>query len=172
MNQFRSDGTSGPLSPRSMALKSPAAFHPCRKAQSIALWMPGSGSELYQDNSKTFRSARFDALRCETAQSENEGLANAAIGFPVEQIVRAYEVHLHRQDAEQQFRVAPVRLHQGGPRIDPGNHSRLIVPEAGVRHKTHLRDLISVGLIDESWLIKLPDELAARLRSLLDTPDG
>jgi hypothetical protein len=40
------------------------------------------------------------------------------------------------------------------------------------KDRTHLRDLISVGLIDESWLIKLPDELAARLKSLLDTPDG
>jgi hypothetical protein len=39
------------------------------------------------------------------------------------------------------------------------------------KDRTHLRDLISVGLIDESWLIKLPDELAARLQSLLDTPD-
>jgi hypothetical protein len=40
------------------------------------------------------------------------------------------------------------------------------------KDRTHLRDLISVGLIDGSWLIKLPDELAARLKSLLDTPDG
>jgi Uncharacterised nucleotidyltransferase len=40
------------------------------------------------------------------------------------------------------------------------------------KDRTHLRDLISVVLIDESWLIKLPDELAARLQSLLDTPDG
>ena len=40
------------------------------------------------------------------------------------------------------------------------------------KDRTHLRDSISVGLIDESWLIKLPDELAARLKSLLNTPDG
>ena len=38
--------------------------------------------------------------------------------------------------------------------------------------RTHLRDLISVELVDESWRLKLPDELAARLQSLLDTPDG
>jgi hypothetical protein len=31
---------------------------------------------------------------------------------------------------------------------------------------------MSVGLIDESWRSKLPDELAARLQTLLDTPDG
>jgi hypothetical protein len=40
------------------------------------------------------------------------------------------------------------------------------------KDRTHLRDLISVGLVDESWRINLPDELAARLQSLLDTPDG
>ena len=40
------------------------------------------------------------------------------------------------------------------------------------KDRTHLRDLISVGLVDESWRVKLPDELAARLQSLLDTPDG
>ena len=40
------------------------------------------------------------------------------------------------------------------------------------KDRTHLRDLISVGLVDESWCLKLPGELAARLQSLLDTPDG
>jgi hypothetical protein len=40
------------------------------------------------------------------------------------------------------------------------------------KDRTHLRDLISVGLVDESWRLKLSDELAARLQSLLDTPDG
>jgi hypothetical protein len=38
--------------------------------------------------------------------------------------------------------------------------------------RTHLRDLISVGLVDESWRVKLPDKLAERSQSLLDTPDG
>jgi hypothetical protein len=40
------------------------------------------------------------------------------------------------------------------------------------KDRTHLRDLIGVGLIDASWLPKLPAELAARLKELLDTPDG
>jgi hypothetical protein len=40
------------------------------------------------------------------------------------------------------------------------------------KDRTHLRDLISVGLVDETWPGKLPVELAARLQSLLDTPDG
>ena len=40
------------------------------------------------------------------------------------------------------------------------------------KDRTHLRDLIGVGLVDESWPTKLPDELAARLQHLLDTPEG
>ncbi len=40
------------------------------------------------------------------------------------------------------------------------------------KDRTHLRDMISVGLVDESWRQKLPDELATRLQSLLDSPDG
>jgi hypothetical protein len=37
---------------------------------------------------------------------------------------------------------------------------------------THIRDLIGVGLVDANWLSKLPPELAARLKHILDTPDG
>jgi Nucleotidyl transferase AbiEii toxin, Type IV TA system len=40
------------------------------------------------------------------------------------------------------------------------------------RDRTHLRDMLDVGLIDESWLQKLPSVLAERLRSLIDTPEG
>lgn len=40
------------------------------------------------------------------------------------------------------------------------------------KDKTHLRDLIDVGLVDESWPATLPGELASRLQSLIDTPEG
>jgi hypothetical protein len=40
------------------------------------------------------------------------------------------------------------------------------------KDRTHLRDLIGVGLVDESWAAKLPPALATRLKSILDTPDG
>jgi hypothetical protein len=40
------------------------------------------------------------------------------------------------------------------------------------KDRTHLRDMIDVGLIDQSWCARLPDELALRLQSLIDTPDG
>jgi hypothetical protein len=40
------------------------------------------------------------------------------------------------------------------------------------KDRMHLRDLAGVGLIDRSWLPKLPPELADRLKHILDTPDG
>ncbi len=38
------------------------------------------------------------------------------------------------------------------------------------KDRTHLRDLLDVGLIDASWLPRLPAPLAQRLQQLLDTP--
>jgi hypothetical protein len=40
------------------------------------------------------------------------------------------------------------------------------------KDRTHLRDLIGVGLIDASWLDRVPAELAGRLKHILDTPDS
>ncbi len=40
------------------------------------------------------------------------------------------------------------------------------------KDRTHVRDLIDVGLVDASWSQRLPEELAKRLQLLLDTPDG
>jgi hypothetical protein len=40
------------------------------------------------------------------------------------------------------------------------------------KDRTHLRDMLDVGLIDASWLTRLPPPLAARLKELIDTPEG
>ena len=40
------------------------------------------------------------------------------------------------------------------------------------KDRTHVRDLIGVGLIDQSWPARYPPELAERLQSMLDTPGG
>jgi hypothetical protein len=40
------------------------------------------------------------------------------------------------------------------------------------KDRTHLRDMIEVGLVDDSWLSRLPVKLAPRLKQLLDNPDG
>src|SRR5437868_5633102 len=38
------------------------------------------------------------------------------------------------------------------------------------KDKTHLRDLLEIGLIDSSWVAKFSPELGARLQQLIDTP--
>ena len=40
------------------------------------------------------------------------------------------------------------------------------------KDRTHLRDLLGIGLIDASWKSKYVPELAARLQQLIDTPEG
>jgi hypothetical protein len=40
------------------------------------------------------------------------------------------------------------------------------------KDRTHLRDLIDVGLLDSTWTSRFPSELANRLKSLLDNPEG
>ncbi|MHB8901972.1 MAG: hypothetical protein ACYC6Y_24715 [Thermoguttaceae bacterium] len=40
------------------------------------------------------------------------------------------------------------------------------------KDQVHLLDMLEVGLIDGSWLEKVPSELRARLQELIDHPDG
>lgn len=40
------------------------------------------------------------------------------------------------------------------------------------KDRVHLRDMISIGMLDESWLPQLSPELAKRLEVLLNDPDG
>jgi hypothetical protein len=40
------------------------------------------------------------------------------------------------------------------------------------KDRTHIRDMIDVGLVDETWLSRLPSSLAERLKELLDNPEG
>lgn len=64
---------------------------------------------------------------------------------------------------------------------EAGAGFRLLTLEALVRMKltsfrdkdrVHIRDLIEVGLLDASWVGRFPPELGARLKRLLDDPDG
>jgi hypothetical protein len=41
-----------------------------------------------------------------------------------------------------------------------------------LKDQVHIQDLITVGLIDQSWLSRLPGELADRLRALLENPNA
>ena len=40
------------------------------------------------------------------------------------------------------------------------------------KDKTHLRDMLEIGLIDATWPSRYPPQLAARLQQLIDTPEG
>lgn len=40
------------------------------------------------------------------------------------------------------------------------------------KDRTHLRDMLDIGLIDPTWPARYPPELASRLQHLIDTPDG
>jgi hypothetical protein len=41
-----------------------------------------------------------------------------------------------------------------------------------LKDRVHIQDLIGVGLIDQSWLAKLPPVLAERLKVILDNPEN
>lgn len=64
---------------------------------------------------------------------------------------------------------------------DVSGGTRVVTLDALVRMKltsfrdkdrTHLRDFLDVGLLDASWLQRLPSALADRLQVLLDNPEG
>ena len=40
------------------------------------------------------------------------------------------------------------------------------------KDRVHLRDMIEIGQLDESWLDSVPESLRGRLQELLDNPDG
>ena len=40
------------------------------------------------------------------------------------------------------------------------------------KDRVHIRDLIGVGLVDESWCERVPASLRDRLQAMLDDPDG
>ena len=40
------------------------------------------------------------------------------------------------------------------------------------KDRVHLHNLAGVGLIDQTWLQHYPPELASRLQTILDTPNG
>ena len=112
-------------------------------------------------------------------------------GFVADEV---FEVVMFRDGAEGKPSEA-VHLMFSGERTRPGNllpapeiqtvndpaNFRVITLESLVvmkltanrrKDQVHIQDLIDVGLIDASWLPRLPQQLAERLKQILDTPDG
>jgi hypothetical protein len=89
------------------------------------------------------------------------------------------------RDAVHVFLVGNVeRSGEPNPDIEPAaraNDFQTVELETLVRIKlnafrrkdqVHLLDMISLGMIDTSWLSKFPEPLRARLEELLNDPDG
>jgi hypothetical protein len=84
------------------------------------------------------------------------------------------------------FAGEKVRPHEALPNPDvtdseSADRFRVLSLEALVRIKltafrdkdrTHLRDLLELGLIDQGWCGRFPPELAERLQLLIDDPEG
>lgn len=77
-------------------------------------------------------------------------------------------VHLHFSSKNIEF----VNDSDGLPVIPLESLVTMSLMSHRVKDSLHIRDLIGVGLIDSSWLAKLPPELAVRLKAILDTPDA
>lgn len=118
-------------------------------------------------------------------------IALAKVGF-VRRRVAGIEMFLDGPDARARdavqlvFAGEKVRPDHLAPAPDVSESEqaeffRLLTLEALVRMKltsfrdkdrTHLRDLLEVGLLDASWPARLPPELRPRLQTLIDTPEG
>jgi hypothetical protein len=88
---------------------------------------------------------------------------------------------VHLLFAGEQVRVNDAAIAPDVTQSERGPEFRVVSLQALVQMKltsfrdkdrTHLRDLIGVGLIDHTWPARLPPELAARLQQLLDNPNG
>lgn len=118
-------------------------------------------------------------------------IALEAAGF-VYRHVAGLDIFLDGPDAKPRdavhivFAGEKVRSHEALPNPDvaeseAADNYRILTLEALVRIKltafrdkdrTHLRDLLDVGLIDAGWRSRFPTELADRLQLLIDTPEG
>lgn len=117
--------------------------------------------------------------------------ALSAVGF-VYRHVKSLDIFLDGPDSSARDAVQVVFA---GEKVRPENPSavpdvseseetetfRLLTLDALVRMKltsfrdkdrTHLRDLLEVGLIDASWCDRLPSSLMTRLQELLENPEG
>ena len=130
-------------------------------------------------------------LMINRADLEAVKTAMAGAGFVYQEV---YGVHMFLDGPEGRPRSA-IHILFAGEKVDPlhidpspvitslGAHDayKLVDLEPLVRMKltsfrdkdrTHLRDLIEVGLIDQSWVSRFPGELGQRLQHLFNTPGG
>ena len=88
---------------------------------------------------------------------------------------------VHILFAAERMRGDEFAANPGIAESEPGQEFQVLSLEALVRSKlnawrdkdrTHLRDMLEVGLIDEKWINRFPPELGVRLQQLIDNPEG
>ncbi|MBI3925370.1 MAG: hypothetical protein HY319_07525 [Armatimonadetes bacterium] len=68
--------------------------------------------------------------------------------------------------------LRPFGLDETFPIVDLEKLVRMKLTAYRDKDRTHLRDMLEVGLIEAAWVQRLPAELAYRLQYLIDTPGG
>ncbi len=68
--------------------------------------------------------------------------------------------------------VEPFEVIQSAKTLPLESLVRMKLTSFRRKDQVHILDMISIGLIDESWCQRYSGELSTRLRELLDDPDG
>lgn len=68
--------------------------------------------------------------------------------------------------------IIDVVMTQRGCTLPLESLDRMKLTSPRDKDRVHVRDMISVSLIDETWLERFSPPLQARLKELLDNPDG
>ncbi|MFT5469581.1 MAG: hypothetical protein ACI8UO_004702 [Verrucomicrobiales bacterium] len=89
---------------------------------------------------------------------------------------------VHLIFADEKVSVDSLEASPGVEQVDPETDEfRLLELDALVtmkltsyrdKDRVHLRDMLEIGQIDETWLERVPESLQDRLQQLLDDPDG
>ncbi|MCL2646324.1 MAG: hypothetical protein FWD61_04860 [Phycisphaerales bacterium] len=69
-------------------------------------------------------------------------------------------------DVNESEHVGPIRLLNLAPLV------QMKLATFSLNDKVDLRDMLDVGLIDQTWVQRFPQELGERLQVLIDTPEG
>lgn len=75
-------------------------------------------------------------------------------------------------DFESNPDVEPLELADGFHTIPLEALVRMKLNSFRDKDRVHIRDMISLDMIDHSWTTKYPPELGQRLQAILDDPDG
>ena len=79
---------------------------------------------------------------------------------------------IHRSDLYPTADITPSERMEHLAVIALDSLVRMKLTSFRLKDQVHLQDLIKAGLVDQSWLDRLPTDLAARLKPLIDNPNA